>query len=86
MDAKDKTMGGAGEPAANAEVVVPSDDSELSTVSRALYVGGGGDLAVVMLGGSEVIFSAVIAGTVLPIRVKKVKLTGTNASFVLNLY
>jgi len=79
-------MGGVGEPASNAEIVTPDDNSDLGTVSRALYVGVSGDIAVVMSGGASIIFTGVGSGTVLPIRVKQVKATGTTASLIINLY
>lgn len=46
-----------------------------------LYVGGTGNVAVVdALGGASVIFTAVPAGTVLPVRVRQVLSTGTTAT------
>ena len=86
MAAIDKSRGGLGEPAVYADAVTPSDADELSTVSRALFVGGAGDVAVVMLSGDAVTFGGVTAGSFLPIRVKQVKSTGTTATLILNLY
>ena len=51
-----------------------------------LYVGGAGDVAVVTAAGSEVTFSAVPAGSFLPVHIKQVKTTGTNATEILALW
>lgn len=67
-------------PADGAEVVVPDDVSDLTNVSRALYVGGAGDIAVEMANGDTVTFVGVLAGTVLPIRINRVNSTNTTAT------
>lgn len=72
-------------PATHAEAVTPSDANDLVRVSRALYVGGAGDVAIVTRDGSGVILSAVPAGTVLPVRVTRVKSTGTTATLLVAL-
>lgn len=51
-----------------------------------LYIGGAGDVAVVTAAGSEVTFSAVPAGSFLPVHIKQVKLTGTDATAILALW
>lgn len=84
MAAADSTFGGVGEPAVYAVSITPSDSTDLVTVSRAIYVGGAGNLVVTMLGGGDATFTAVPAGTILPIRVTRVK-TST-ATALLNLY
>ena len=84
--AADKSLGGVGEPAVNAEVIVPSNVNDLPNVTRAIYVGGAGNIAVVMLGGQTVTFTAVPVGAILPIRVKQVLSTGTTATLLLCLY
>jgi len=84
--AQDKTMSGVGEPASNAEDVTPDDGSDLATVSRALYIGMSGNLTVVMAGEQTVMFAGVPSGTFMPIRVKRVKASGTSASQIINLY
>lgn len=70
-------------PLCNAEVA--NDSSEQTSVSRAVYVGGEGDLAVVMKGGQTVTFKGVSAGALLPIRAQKV-LGATTATSILFLW
>lgn len=72
-------------PAEHAEAVTPSDGTDLTIVSRGLYVGGSGNVAVVMASGAAVTFTGVIAGSLLPIRVSRVKSTGTTATTILSL-
>lgn len=65
-------------PADDAASVTPHDTTELAYITRGLYVGTAGDVTVVMAGsGTDITFKAVPAGTILPIRVKIVKDTGT---------
>lgn len=75
--------GGLGSPATRAEAVTPHDTNTLTRASRGLYIGGAGNVAVVMAGGDEVTFSGVGAGTFLPIRVTQVKSTGTTATLII---
>jgi hypothetical protein len=72
-------------PYVRAEAVTPSDGAELAEISRALYIGGAGHVAVVTSGGDAVTFSAVPVGTILPVRVRQVKATGTTATNILAL-
>lgn len=73
-------------PADNATAVTPSDSTDLAFNSRALYIGGAGNLVVTMVGGGDVTFTAVPAGSILPIRVSRVKATSTTATSIVNLY
>ena len=73
-------------PAVNAEAVVPSNTVALSNVSRAIYVGGGGDIAIEMLSGTTVTLRAAAAGTFLPLRAKKILSSGTTASGLVNFW
>lgn len=75
---------GLNSPASNAVAVTKSDATVLTT-TRALYIGGAGDVAVTMAGGGNVTFSAVPVGTLLPLRVTKVLSTGTTATLILAL-
>lgn len=72
-------------PAVNAIAVTPLDATVLTPTVRALYVGGAGDVSVTMANGGLATFSAVPAGTILPIRVTKV-MTATTATLILALY
>lgn len=73
-------------PPENAFVVTPNDTADLSATSRALYVGGAGNLAVIMVGGETVTLTAVPAGTLLPIRVDRVLAIGTTATAIVALW
>lgn len=77
--------------AARDAVSVTPSDSTVIPVTRALYVGTGGNIAVRMAGApggaaaSSVTFVNVAAG-ILPIQVDQVLLTNTTASNILALY
>jgi hypothetical protein len=75
-------------PAWEAVAVTPSDEADISLAPcRALYVGGAGDVAVVMAGGeAAVTFAGVTAGAILPIRVDRVNSTNTTATAIVALY
>lgn len=73
-------------PAIGAIEVSKSDTAELTTWSRAIYVGGTGDLKVTMADGSVVTFEDIPAGTILPIRVKIVWSNGTDATKIVAMY
>jgi len=68
-------------PATRAVAVTPSDSTVLDT-TRALYVGGAGTVVVDMLDSGTNITFAVAAGTLLPIRVTKVKAATTATGIV----
>lgn len=72
-------------PYPNAAAVVPADAVDLSDVTRAVYVGGAGNL-LCTIGGVDVTFSAVPVGTVLRIRTSRIKATGTTASLMVALW
>ena len=73
-------------PAQNAAAVTPSDSVDLSYTSRAIYIGGAGNLKVVMNESGTVTFVGVAAGTVLPIRVDRVYSTDTTATNIVALW
>ena len=73
--------------AVGAAAVTPADDADLTNGEcRALYVGTGGNLSLDVGNSTAVVFVGVTAGTVLPIRVKRVRSTSTTASNIVALY
>lgn len=73
-------------PADNQTAVTPSDSTDLAFNSRALWIGGAGNIVVTPAGGGADVTYTVPAGTVLPIRVSRVKATGTTATQIVNWY
>jgi hypothetical protein len=74
-------------PGKSAYAVVPANDTELAVYSRQVYVGGTGNLNVIMVGDTaNTLFSAVQVGTMLPIRVKVIHSTGTTATNIVAVY
>jgi hypothetical protein len=73
-------------PAHGAQAVTPSDSTVLPG-TRALYVGGAGNVAVVMSGnGATITFTGVTAGFILPVQVTKVMATNTTATNIVALW
>lgn len=72
--------------------VTPSDTENIPSISgtnmngAALYVGGAGDVKVLMVGGDEVTFTGVAAGTFMPALVLRVFSTGTTATNIVALW
>lgn len=65
---------------------VTLSDSASIVPTRSLYIGTGGNLKVTTAYGTDVTFSNVVAGSILPIQVTKVWSTGTTAANVIALY
>lgn len=73
-------------PAKSAAAITASDVTNLTDITRAVYVGGAGNIAAVMATGEVITFTAVPAGTILPIRVSRINSTGTTATSMVALY
>lgn len=67
-------------------VVVKSDTVALAVDCVGLWVGGTGAVAVTMWDGTTATFTAVPAGTLLPISPMQVMSTGTTATLIVALY
>lgn len=82
----DKYSSGLDSPAQHAAAVTPNDDTDLTKVTRALFVGTGGNIVVIMAGGETVTFTGVLSGSVLPFRIARVKSTLTTAQNIVALW
>jgi len=72
-------------PARNAFAITPHDTNNLDPFTRALYVGGQGDVKVdTVAGDSAVVFVGVVG--ILPVQVARVYATGTDATDIVGLY
>lgn len=76
---------GLNAPAADAFAITPDDGADLAVVARAIYVGGPGNLEVVTLAGTTVLFAGLVAGSTLPCSVSRVRATNTTATNLVGL-
>lgn len=72
-------------PASGGFAVAASDSADLAQITRALYIGVGGNLSVEMAWGGVVTFNNLPNGAMLPIRAKRVLLAST-ATAIVGLY
>jgi hypothetical protein len=79
-----QTAGGAS--FGSAAPVTPADSTPLPTAAQALFVGGAGNVALTTINNQSVTFTAVPAGTLLPIACTFVKATGTSATSIVALW
>jgi hypothetical protein len=87
-DAFSRQQTQSSDPYTNAVAVTPSDSTDLTYVSRGIFIGDGGDkhVSVIMQDSGTVVFENVPTGTFLPIRVTRVKSTGTTASKIIAVW
>lgn len=71
--------------AAHGAAAVTASDATVLPVTRGLYVGGTGNLAVRMADGMTITFNSVPVG-IFPIQVDQVLSTGTTATNIVALY
>lgn len=61
--------------------IIPDDTAELAQVTKAIYIGEGGDVVLRAVDGpADVTFTAVPTGAILDVRVSAVRATGTTAA------
>lgn len=89
MDRYDNISKDLSQPAVDGVVVTPGT-SALTDVTRALWVGGGGDIEVTFLGidnnpGATLVITGVPSGQLLPVRVTHVLAGGTTATGIIAL-
>jgi len=72
-------------PASDGFQITPDDITELVEVTRGLYIGSAGTVVAVLASGNEVTLANIPSGTLLPMRVKQIKTTGTTAGLMVGL-
>ena len=72
-------------PAVHGFAITPNDGTNIAEITRALYVGTGGAVSLVLASGAEIVLSGVQGGTLLPLRVQRIKATGTTAAALVGL-
>lgn len=75
-------------PGVRSAAITPDDDNDIE-ITRAIFVGTGGDIAMQLAGDSAaVVFANVADGTLLPFRVKRVMEAGagTTATDLIAIY
>lgn len=86
MDPFESTVDSPIAPAQNCFAVTPHDTAPLPLVTKSIYVGEGGDLALrPLLGEAVVIFRNLQAGMTLDVRARTILATGTTASAIVGL-
>lgn len=65
--------------------ITPHDTNELTKVTRSIWVGAAGTVVLVTKGGTTLTFNGCAAGSVIPVRAKIVKSTGTTATGLIGL-
>lgn len=77
-------------PASHAFAITPDDNTDLTALPRALWIGTGGNVYVEMRDASEaaqtIAFLNVPSGTLLPIRPHKVRSTSTTATNIVAIW
>lgn len=75
------------DPAQKAFAIEPDDNNDLAESTRALWVGGAGDISVIMVGDTAAVtFAGAQAGSLIPLRVKRVRSTSTTATSIVGVY
>lgn len=72
-------------PISHAVEITPDDAADLPRLTRAIHLGGAGDLRVTLRGGDEVTFAGMAAGWH-PIRVARVFASGTTATAIVGCW
>lgn len=73
-------------PARSCEAIVPDDVMDLPFLTKAIYVGEGGDIVLRSADSlADTLFRNVPSGAILDIRVRAIRHTGTTAAAIVGL-
>lgn len=73
-------------PASKCFEITPSDTEIFADATKAIYIGTGGDVALIAVGSDNpVTFRNTIGGSILDVRVRQVLATGTTAQDLVGL-
>ena len=73
-------------PARNCAAITPNDSTDLAVVTRGIYVGVSGDVALITEGGQTVTLKNAAQGSTIPVRAARVLSTGTTATNLISFY
>jgi hypothetical protein len=74
-------------PITRAFAVTPHDSDDLTQTTRGLYVGGAGNVRVILAGDTDAVtLTGLAVGIVHPLRVTRVLSTSTTATSIVGLY
>lgn len=73
-------------PARSGTDVAPNDGADLPSLPRAIWIGGGGSLSMLMADGGTVTLAGVPGGALLPLRPRRIRATGTSATNIVALW
>lgn len=73
------------QPASRHFAITPTDGLDMNICTRGLYVGVGGDVAIVDRGGTSLVYKNAQAGSVIPIEASQVSATGTTATNLIGM-
>lgn len=73
-------------PAETCFEIIPNDSADIQMATKAIYVGQGGNLAIISVRNeSPVTFTNIAPGSILDIRVRRILVTGTTAGEIVGL-
>ncbi len=74
------------QPSGHQVAVTPDNNTNLEAITRAIYIGGAGNLAYYSAVGDEITLTGVLAGTLLPFRVYRILSSGTTATQIVAVF
>lgn len=70
----------------NGFAITPSDTTKFTKPCEGIYVGGAGNMVVLLTSGDVVTLTGVLAGTVYPVKANRVNSTSTTATNLVGLW